>query len=118
MVTNNMKISTKHAAGTTPVNKPVAKKAAAKTSSKKFYSANAMPTPIKATVQAVVKKTKAIPEKQTRTRIKKNAVTPEERCHMIATAAYFRAEQRGFIDGHEMEDWICSELEIDAKLNC
>jgi hypothetical protein len=28
---------------------------------------------------------------------------------MIADAAYFRAEQRGFIPGHELEDWLAAE---------
>lgn len=48
---------------------------------------------------------------------KKNTVNPEERYRMIATAAFFRAEQRGFATGHETEDWIASEAEIDAILN-
>ncbi len=29
--------------------------------------------------------------------------------HMIATAAYFMAEQRGFMPGHEVEDWLLAE---------
>jgi hypothetical protein len=44
-------------------------------------------------------------------------IIPEERYKMIATAAYFRAEQRGFATGHETEDWSASEAEIDAMLN-
>lgn len=36
---------------------------------------------------------------------------------MIATATYFRAEQRGFAGGYEMEDWISGEAEIDTRLN-
>jgi len=47
----------------------------------------------------------------------KSTVTPEERYHMIQTAAYYRAEQRGFAGGYEMEDWIAGEAQIDAKLN-
>lgn len=35
-----------------------------------------------------------------------------ERRDMIATAAYFRAEKRGFEPGHEVEDWLAAELEI------
>jgi hypothetical protein len=31
---------------------------------------------------------------------------------MIATAAYFRAHQRGFEPGHELEDWLAAETEI------
>jgi hypothetical protein len=35
---------------------------------------------------------------------------------MIATAAYYRAERRGFTDGGEMEDWLEAEEEIIADL--
>lgn len=34
---------------------------------------------------------------------------------MIATAAYFRAEARGFVPGREMEDWLAAERELDAE---
>jgi hypothetical protein len=32
----------------------------------------------------------------------------------IAKAAYYRAEQRGFAPGHEMEDWLDAEREVAA----
>jgi len=35
-----------------------------------------------------------------------------ERRAMIADAAYFRAERRGFAPGHEMEDWLAAEIEL------
>ena len=35
---------------------------------------------------------------------------------MVATAAYHRAEKRGFEPGHESEDWMAAEKEIDAIL--
>jgi hypothetical protein len=35
---------------------------------------------------------------------------------MIATAAYFLAERRGFAGGYQMQDWIAAEAEIDAQL--
>lgn len=35
---------------------------------------------------------------------------------MIATAAYFIAEQRGFVAGHEEEDWYRAEATIDRQL--
>jgi hypothetical protein len=31
---------------------------------------------------------------------------------MIADAAYFRAEKRGFAPGHEFEDWLAAEIEV------
>jgi hypothetical protein len=35
---------------------------------------------------------------------------------MIATAAYFRAESRGFGPGSELDDWLQAEAEIKARL--
>jgi hypothetical protein len=43
-------------------------------------------------------------------------VTAEARRAMIAEAAYLRAEQRGFAPGHETEDWLAAEVEVDALL--
>jgi len=43
-------------------------------------------------------------------------VGPEQRAALIAEAAYLRAEQRGFAPGHEVEDWLAAESEVDAKL--
>lgn len=43
-------------------------------------------------------------------------VGPGERVHLIAKAAYYRAEKRGFAPGHEAEDWLAAEAEVDAKL--
>ncbi|VFM98218.1 MAG: Protein of unknown function (DUF2934) [Candidatus Kentron sp. G] len=44
------------------------------------------------------------------------AITPEERWNMIAVAAYYRAEQRGFVGGSPAEDWIVAEREINSLL--
>lgn len=38
------------------------------------------------------------------------------RDQMIALAAYYRAERRGFAPGGELEDWLAAESEIDAQL--
>jgi DUF2934 family protein len=38
---------------------------------------------------------------------------PAERRDLIAKAAYYRAERRAFQAGHELEDWLAAELEID-----
>ena len=43
-------------------------------------------------------------------------VSPEERYRMIAEAAYFRAEKRGFVGGDIAEDWVQAEAEIDRIL--
>ncbi len=35
---------------------------------------------------------------------------------LIAQAAYYRAERRGFAPGHEAEDWLAAESEVDTAL--
>jgi hypothetical protein len=40
-------------------------------------------------------------------------VDPEVRRLMIAEAAYYCAEKRGFAPGHELEDWLEAEARID-----
>src|SRR5262245_20106155 len=40
-----------------------------------------------------------------------------DRRNMIALAAYYRAERRQFAAGHELEDWLIAEREIDAHLS-
>ncbi len=37
---------------------------------------------------------------------------------MIAEAAYYRAEKRGFAPGHETRDWLDAENEIRSRLQC
>lgn len=37
---------------------------------------------------------------------------------MIAEAAYYRAQARGFVPGCEVEDWLQAEAEIDHGLTC
>jgi chromosome segregation ATPase len=41
------------------------------------------------------------------------APSPERRYQMIAEAAYFRAEHRGFRDGDPVGDWLQAEAEIE-----
>jgi hypothetical protein len=43
-------------------------------------------------------------------------VTSSQRQQMIAEAAYFRAERRGFNGGDPVRDWCEAEAEIDARL--
>jgi hypothetical protein len=38
--------------------------------------------------------------------------SPQMRHALIAQAAYFRAERRGFAPGHELEDWLAAEAEV------
>jgi hypothetical protein len=41
----------------------------------------------------------------------------ERRRTLIAEAAYFRAQRRDFEPGHELEDWLAAELEVDQLLS-
>jgi hypothetical protein len=44
------------------------------------------------------------------------AISEDVRRGMIAEGAYLRAERRGFAPGHEHEDWVAAEAEVDALL--
>jgi len=39
---------------------------------------------------------------------------PVARDEMVRTAAYFRAERRGFAAGYDLEDWLAAEAEVAA----
>jgi hypothetical protein len=41
---------------------------------------------------------------------------PSRRYSMIAEAAYYRAERRGFVPGYELEDWLQSEHEVETQI--
>ncbi|MGN6451489.1 MAG: DUF2934 domain-containing protein [Steroidobacteraceae bacterium] len=43
-------------------------------------------------------------------------LSPDLRHALIAENAYLRAERRGFAPGHETEDWLEAEAEVDALL--
>ncbi len=43
-------------------------------------------------------------------------ISERERRAMIGTAAYLRAEQRNFALGHETEDWLAAEAEVDGRI--
>jgi hypothetical protein len=38
-----------------------------------------------------------------------------ERRSLIETAAYLRAERRNFQAGHELEDWVAAEAEVNNR---
>ena len=45
------------------------------------------------------------------------ALAPADFESMIAEAACFKAEQRGFAPGHEITDWLAAEREVEDLLN-
>lgn len=50
------------------------------------------------------------------TRVAQMMSVPSVRRKMIAEAAYLRAAARHFAPGHELEDWLTAEEEIDTRL--
>lgn len=44
--------------------------------------------------------------------LRARVTNPVRRHAMIAEAAYYRAERRGFAPGHELEDWLQAEAEL------
>lgn len=46
----------------------------------------------------------------------KSAVSAESRQKMIAEAAYYIAERRGFAGNEAYDDWVKAEADIDAML--
>lgn len=68
----------------------------------------------------MARKEKAVPGKDlgipaTEGNLGKEAISPMERWKMVAEAAYYRAQKRGFIGGNPMDDWMEAEREIDAE---
>jgi len=43
-------------------------------------------------------------------------IDPERKSRMIAEAAYYRSEKRGFAPGEELQDWLAAESEVAALL--
>ena len=42
-------------------------------------------------------------------------ISPEQFRDLVAERAYHKAEKRGFVDGHEMEDWLEAEKEVSNQ---
>jgi hypothetical protein len=43
-------------------------------------------------------------------------LSPDELRKLVSEAAYYRAKQRGFVPGHELEDWIQAEAEVRKRI--
>ncbi|MBV9192036.1 MAG: DUF2934 domain-containing protein [Betaproteobacteria bacterium] len=44
-------------------------------------------------------------------------LSPEEVYRLIQESAYFKAKERGFAPGHEVQDWIEAEAEVRRRLD-
>ena len=42
-----------------------------------------------------------------------DALDPDLRHRMISEAAYYLYQQRGYVDGYELDDWLQAEAQID-----
>ncbi len=47
----------------------------------------------------------------------KERFSAEQRRHMVAEAAYYLAERRGFQEGGSMSDWLQAEIDIERRLD-
>ena len=65
------------------------------------------------TVQQILKK---VTEKPSFEESTENEFASDECQQMVAEAAYYRAEKRGFALGDEQADWLEAEQEVKAKL--
>ena len=91
--------------------KPETKKTAKKVAKKKVAKKTAKK---KVAKKKVAKKRAASVKKKSIS--KALGISMEERWRMIATAAYYKAEARGFKPGKEVHDWLEAEAEINALI--
>lgn len=84
----------------------------------------ASPSARKKVVAAAVKEA-AAPKAAGRTKAKaasspakpKKAAVATPTASMIADAAYYRAQQRGFAPGRELDDWLAAEAEVVEQIS-
>jgi hypothetical protein len=83
---------------------------------------NTVPVAARRIAATKINRTETARAKTDKTKINETAATPaptevtsEERHQLIAEAAYYRAERRNFVPGHELEDWLAAEAEIEMK---
>ena len=43
-------------------------------------------------------------------------ISPDELRKLISEAAYYKAAERGFEPGHEMDDWVQAEREVMRRI--
>ncbi len=74
------------------------------------------PGPVKSTGLAKTLEANAVPLPGRRRASITELVPASLRHDMIALAAYDRAAERDFAPGHELEDWLEAERDVDATL--
>lgn len=68
----------------------------------------------KKTAAAAKPVAKRVTVKKPRTKKAATMISPDDRRRMIAEAAYYRAQARGFDGGDELADWLAAEAEVDS----
>jgi hypothetical protein len=63
------------------------------------------------------RKERAAPASRTPKAVSSPKPTSEEVRQLISEAAYYRAKQRGFAPGRELDDWVQAEAEVLQRLN-
>jgi hypothetical protein len=102
----------------TPAKKAAPAKSAAKAAPAKASPAKAVAKKTTAAKSAAAKPVakKAAPAKAAPAK-KGNGITAEQRYRMIAEAAYYIAEKRGFAPGDPSRDWADAEAQIRAMFS-
>lgn len=102
----------------TPAKKAAPAKSAAKAAPAKASPAKAVAKKTTAVKSAAAKPVakKAAPAKAAPAK-KGNGITAEQRYRMIAEAAYYIAEKRGFAPGDPSRDWADAEAQIRAMFS-
>ena len=102
----------------TPAKKAAPAKSAAKAAPAKASPAKAVAKKTTAAKPAAAKPVakKAAPAKAAPAK-KGNGITAEQRYRMIAEAAYYIAEKRGFAPGDPSRDWADAEAQIRAMFS-
>lgn len=62
--------------------------------------------------QLLAKAIKALDAPSASNGVMRSLVNPKLFREMVAVRAYYKAEQRGFKPGHELEDWLEAEKEL------
>jgi len=92
----------------------------AKRTASRVSASKSTPSKTAAAKQQTVRKTVAakttVSKRKPAAAKKGNGMSRDARQIMIAEAAYYRSERRGFLCGYETEDWLQAELEIDGFL--
>ena len=107
------KVETPTAVKKAPASRKAKASVAEDRAAKRPASVQASPAPPKLGAKSGVSKGTSTAKKPESASI----VTPGvDRMRMVAEAAYYRAERRGFVGGWEQQDWLEAEAEIDRLM--